>query len=125
MHTVKLENYNLVQSCSLIWGILMSMRWKYCKKTCPSSSGFVEGSRCDAAAKLAAALQKFFKFDNFRPGQRQALLPLMHKKDVFLRMATGAGKSRCMFLAPLSLNDVAVGLVINPLHGLMEQQVFT
>ena len=103
----------------------MSMRLKFCKKTCPSSSGLVEGWRCDATAKLAAALQKYFKFDNFRPGQREALLPLMHKKDVFLCMETGAWKSLCMFLASLALSDVAVGLVISPLHGLMEQQVFT
>ena len=101
------------------------MSLKYCNKTCPASNGLVEGARCSAIARLDSALQKYFKFDNFRPGQREALLPLMHKRDVFLRMATGAGKSLCMFLAPLALSDVAVGLVIGPLHGLMEQQVYS
>lgn len=85
----------------------------------------IEDSRCTATAKFESALHKYFKFDRFCPGQREALLPLMHKRDVFLRMATGAGKSLCMFLAPLALSDMAVRLVISPLHGLMEQQVFT
>ena len=47
----------------------------------------------------------------------------MHGRDVFVHMATGSGKSVCMFLGPLALSDSAIGLVIRPLSALMEQQV--
>ena len=59
----------------------------------------------------------------FCDGQLDALLPVVHGRDVFVRMATGAGKSLCMFLAPLAISESAVGVVISPLNGLMEQQV--
>lgn len=55
----------------------------------------------------------------FLPG----LLALLHGRDVFVRMATGSGKSLCMFLAPLALAESAIGVVISPLNALMEQQV--
>ena len=38
-------------------------------------------------------------------------------------MPTGGGKSLCMFLVPVSLGCGAVGIVISPLVGLIEQQV--
>ena len=60
---------------------------------------------------------------HFPTWQLDALLAVMHGKDVFVRMATGAGKSLCMFLAPLALSETAVGVVISPLNCLMEQQV--
>ena len=56
-------------------------------------------------------------------GQIEALLPLLHQRDVFVRMATGSGKSLCMFLGPLAVSDKAIGLVISPLKALMNQQV--
>ena len=40
-----------------------------------------------------------------------------------MRMATGSGKSLCIFLAPLAVGESAVGVVISPLNALMEQQV--
>ena len=73
--------------------------------------------------KLQDVLQKYFSFSSFRDGQLEALIPLLHGRDVFARMATGSGKSVCMFLGPLALSDSAIGLVISPLNGLMEQQV--
>lgn len=62
-------------------------------------------------------------FPSFRPGQIEALLPLIHGRDVFVRMSTGSGKSLCMFLAPLALDDTASAVVISPLSALMDQQV--
>ena len=56
---------------------------------------------------------------SFRPGQLEVLLP---GKDVFARMATGAGKSLCFYLVPLSLSSSAVGVVVGPL---MDQQVIS
>lgn len=79
--------------------------------------------QCIAKVKLEEALHKYFSFPAFRDGQLDALLPVLHGRDVFVRMATGAGKSLCMFLAPLAVSESAVGVVVSPLNGLMEQQV--
>ena len=38
-------------------------------------------------------------------------------------MATGSGKSLCMFLGPLAISEKAIGVVISPLKVLMDQQV--
>ena len=40
-----------------------------------------------------------------------------------MHMATGAGKSMCIFLPPLAVGPDALGVVISPLNGLMDQQV--
>ena len=67
--------------------------------------------------KLCDVLQKYFSFSSFHDGQMETLLPLLHSIDVFVHMATGSGKSICMFLGPLALSDSAVGVVISPLSG--------
>ena len=51
---------------------------------------------------VARALMTHFGYSSFREGQLEAMLPIMHGQDVFARMATGAGKSLCMFLPPLA-----------------------
>lgn len=96
----------------------MSRPLRVCGSTCEPGS-----PQCLSRKKLEDALLKYFKHTTFRPGQLEALLPVMHGKDVFVRMATGAGKSLCMFLAPLAVSESAVGVVISPLNCLMEQQV--
>ena len=50
-------------------------------------------------------------------------MPVLHGQDVFVKMATGAIKSLCFFLAPLCVSTEAVAIVISPLNSLMEQQV--
>ena len=40
-----------------------------------------------------------------------------------MRMATGAGKSLCMFMVPLAYSDSAIGVIISPLNSLMDEQV--
>ena len=80
-------------------------------------------STCVAVEKLNAALRDVFRFRDFRPGQLDAVLPVLHGKDVFVRMATGAGKSLAMFLVPLSHSPMAVGVIISPLNSLMDEQV--
>ena len=88
-----------------------------------SISSCVGNGQCPARIKLYATLRRFFKFAEFRPGQLEAALAVLHRKDVFVHMATGSGKSLCIFLPPLATNDDSMGLVITPLNALMDQQV--
>lgn len=103
----------------------MSRQLRVCGGACFTAEGNWQSgnTQCLTKEKLEAALLKYFKYTTFRPGQLDALLAVMHGKDAFVRMATGAGKSLCMFLAPLALSETAVGVVISPLNCLMEQQV--
>ena len=90
---------------------------------CDGMSGHCDGTSCSCKSKLQKMLRKYFGFSSFRPWQMEASLAVLHGKDVFVRMATGSGKSLCMFLSPLSKSDEAIGVVISPLNGLMDQQV--
>lgn len=81
------------------------------------------GVRCQARILLETTLQKWFKFTGFRPGQVEAMLPVLHCKDAFVRMATGSGKSLCMFLPPLAVSNSSMAVIISPLNALMDQQV--
>ena len=82
-----------------------------------------DAERCCCSKKVEEALLRYFKFPSCQVGQMEATVALLHGKDVFVRMATGSGKSLCMFLAPISKNDSAMGVVLSPLISLMEQQV--
>ena len=94
-----------------------------CRATCQCSRGPSPGPTCVAQQKAYATLQHVFGFDDFRPGQLEAILPALHGRDVFVRMATGAGKSLCMFTVPLAYSNDAVGVIISPLNALMDEQV--
>lgn len=78
---------------------------------------------CDVKSKLYSALCSYFKFTEFRQGQLESLVPILHGKDVFVRLSTGSGKSLCMFLAPLASSDSAIAVIVSPLNGLMDEQV--
>ena len=93
-----------------------------CTVGATSSSSFVRVP-CAAKERLREALNRYFKHAEFRPGQLESTLPALHRQDVFVRMATGSGKSLCMFLVPLSCSNTAMGIIISPLKALMEQQV--
>lgn len=89
--------------------------------SCPGDSS--TSSTCTCSSKLLGVLQRYFSFGNFRQGQMEAARSVLHGQDVFVRMATGSGKSMCMFLGPLAKSETAIGLIISPLNGLMQQQV--
>ena len=55
-----------------------------------------------ALEKANAVLRNTFGHSSFRPGQLEAIVGVLHGRDVFARMATGAGKSLPMFAVPLS-----------------------
>ena len=77
---------------------------------------------CVGYTKLKDALRVHFKNDDFRPGQLEALLPVVYGRDVFVRMLTRGGKSLCMFLAPFAISRRTI-CIMSPLISLMDQQV--
>lgn len=97
-----------------------------CGSNCPAfkpESGAANESPCQATARLKATLQLYFHHTDFKSGQLEALLPVVHGRDVFVRMPTGGGKTICMFLPPLVTSKTAIGLIISPLVALIDQQV--
>ena len=90
-----------------------------CSAACPLAGANLSAPRegCVAYSSLCTALHRHFGFSSFKAGQLEAL------KDTYIRMATGGGKSLCMYLAPLASSMSAVGVVISPLVGLMDEQV--
>lgn len=71
--------------------------------------------------KLLHELQSRFQFDQFRPGQLEAILDLFQQKRLLCIQPTGHGKSLLYQLPSLLLPGITV--VISPLLALMRDQI--
>lgn len=74
-----------------------------------------------ASTSVKDLLQSKFKFDSFRPGQKETIDVLLAGRSAAAIFPTGSGKSLCYQLTALMLPGLT--LVVSPLLALMKDQI--
>ncbi|MEO6883997.1 MAG: DNA helicase RecQ [Bacteroidia bacterium] len=75
----------------------------------------------EVETSLQDCLQKFFGFNSFKGPQEAIINSILDRKDTFVIMPTGGGKSLCYQLPALVSEGTAI--IISPLIALMKNQV--
>ena len=70
---------------------------------------------------LKKGLKTHFGFDSFRGEQEKVIQNVLSRKNTFVIMPTGGGKSMCYQLPALLLDGTAI--IVSPLIALMKNQV--